>query len=105
MNLRERLKDLAEIVRNLPDMRPCSECGGRRSARGCEGPARCIRHAADGTTREGTFMQAEADFCATCGRVLDAKGHGIGAPRGEGTVFNIWARGAKRDPAKVTGGA
>lgn len=94
MNLRERLKDLAEIVRNLPDMRPCSECGGRRSARGCEGPARCILHAADGTRREGTFTELQADFCSTCGRVLDANGHGIGSPRGEGTTFHIKARRA-----------
>ena len=80
-------------------MRPCAACGGRRGGRGCDGPDRCIRHAADGTEREGTFMQRNANFCSKCGRVLDEHGRGIGMPRGEGPTFHIMERGEKQEPA------
>ena len=99
MSLRKRLRDLGQLLRDLPDMRPCAACGGRRSGRGCDGPARCIRYAADGTKRVGTFLKLDADFCTVCGRVLDENGRGIGMPRGEGPTFHLVERGARRQPA------
>ena len=106
MSLHERVRKLTRVLRDLPDLTPCAECGGRRSLRGHEsGAARCVHHLADGTERVDAFGMPDAKFCSECGRLLDEQGRGTGSPLGEGPVFHIRARGAKRDPAKVTGGA
>ena len=100
MSLNDRLRKLTRVLRDLTDLRPCPNCGGRRSLRGLEaGASRCVHLLADGTEHVTAFGLSDAKFCAECGRLLDEQGRGIGPPLGEGPVFRIKARGTKREPA------
>ncbi len=104
MSLQDRVRKLTRVLRDLPDMTPCAECGGRRSLRGHEsGAARCIHHLADGTERVDAFGLPDAKFCTECGRLLDEQGRGTGSPLGEGPVFHLRRSRGTRGPALVAG--
>ena len=90
MSLQARVRTLTRVLRDLPDLRPCLECGGRRKAHGHEeGAARCVHRLADGTERVDTLGLPDAKFCPECERLLDEQGQGVGPPFGEGPVFHL----------------